>query len=148
MLKLSWLKKACKSLLEDETWVLKLMFLTDITGQLNKLNHQLQGADRTALNMFETWVAFVDKLAVLQIILPPHSDISNMYRSCPHSAAFQWMRYPNTFPNLNQSSKHDLETFRNMNTFSFLINPEIFNGHKFDKSLIENGYTGHGNAAN
>ncbi|KAJ3593948.1 hypothetical protein NHX12_006281 [Muraenolepis orangiensis] len=37
--------------LEDEKWVVKLMFLTD-TGHLNKLNLKLQGAGQTVLDMF------------------------------------------------------------------------------------------------
>ncbi|KAJ3585356.1 hypothetical protein NHX12_014077 [Muraenolepis orangiensis] len=50
--------------LEDEKWVVKLMFLTDITGHLNELNLKLQGAGQTVLDMFDTWKAFVGKLAV------------------------------------------------------------------------------------
>ncbi|KAJ3584302.1 hypothetical protein NHX12_014798 [Muraenolepis orangiensis] len=50
--------------LEDEKWVVKLMFLTDITGHLNKLNLKLQGAGQTVLDMFDTWKAFVGKLAI------------------------------------------------------------------------------------
>ncbi|KAF7651933.1 hypothetical protein LDENG_00103680 [Lucifuga dentata] len=35
--------------LTDETWLVKLMFLTDITGHLNTFNLQLQGAGQTVL---------------------------------------------------------------------------------------------------
>ncbi|KAJ3601181.1 hypothetical protein NHX12_032154 [Muraenolepis orangiensis] len=37
--------------LEDEKWVVKLMFLTDITGHLNKLNLKLQGAGQTVASI-------------------------------------------------------------------------------------------------
>ncbi|KAL7394016.1 hypothetical protein ABVT39_019370 [Epinephelus coioides] len=49
--------------LENEKWVVKLMFLMDITGHLNELNHQLQGAGQTVLDMYHTWATFVGKLA-------------------------------------------------------------------------------------
>uniref|UniRef100_A0A3B1J491 SPIN-DOC-like zinc-finger domain-containing protein n=1 Tax=Astyanax mexicanus TaxID=7994 RepID=A0A3B1J491_ASTMX len=50
--------------LEDEKWIVKLFFLADITGHLNELNLRLQGAGQTVMDMFETWTAFVAKLAV------------------------------------------------------------------------------------
>uniref|UniRef100_A0A3B1K4F4 DUF4371 domain-containing protein n=1 Tax=Astyanax mexicanus TaxID=7994 RepID=A0A3B1K4F4_ASTMX len=50
--------------LEDENCIVKHFFLADITGQLNELNLRLQGAGQTVLDMFETWTAFVTKLAV------------------------------------------------------------------------------------
>lgn len=37
--------------LEDETWLIKLAFLCDITEKLNELNQNLQGKDRTVINM-------------------------------------------------------------------------------------------------
>lgn len=37
--------------LHDEEWVMKLMFPTNITGYLNKLNLHLQGAGQTVLDM-------------------------------------------------------------------------------------------------
>lgn len=56
--------------LEDKKRIVKLMFLADITGHLHGLNLRLQGAGQTFLDMFETWTAFVGKLAVFS------SDIS------------------------------------------------------------------------
>ena len=38
--------------------------LADITEHLNGLNLRLQGAVQTISDMFETWTAFVSKLAV------------------------------------------------------------------------------------
>lgn len=53
VLKLSWLKKA-KSTLNSK---IRNLFLSDNTGHFNELNLWLQGAEQTALNMFETWAA-------------------------------------------------------------------------------------------
>lgn len=52
--------------LEDEKWIMKLMFLTDITGHLKKMNLRLEGAGQTVLEMYDAWVAFISKLAVFQ----------------------------------------------------------------------------------
>lgn len=57
-----------QSLLWTQRWDMgsvTYMFLTDITGHFSELNLWLQGAEQIALNMFETWAAFVDKLAIL-----------------------------------------------------------------------------------
>ena len=48
----------------DEKWLVDLLFLTDITTHLNKLNLRLQGAGQTVLDLFETWESFVAKLDV------------------------------------------------------------------------------------
>lgn len=50
--------------LEDEKWIMKLLFLADIMGHLNELNFRLRGAGQTVLGMFDTWRAFVGQLAV------------------------------------------------------------------------------------
>lgn len=50
----SWLKMDYPEL-EDEKWVVKLMFLTDITRHLTELNIRLQGAGQTVFDMFDTW---------------------------------------------------------------------------------------------
>ena len=50
--------------LEDRDWNTKLMFLSDITKHLNDLNLLLQGAGKTVLDLYDTWKAFVAKLAV------------------------------------------------------------------------------------
>ncbi|KAJ3581211.1 hypothetical protein NHX12_016914 [Muraenolepis orangiensis] len=65
--------------LEDEKWVMKLMFLTDITGHLNELNLKLQGAGQTVLDMFDTWKAFVGKLAVFS-----HDVATSTFRYFSH----------------------------------------------------------------
>ncbi|KAG6931716.1 GTF2I repeat domain containing 2B, partial [Chelydra serpentina] len=50
--------------LDDDKWLCKLMFLTDITAHLNKFNLCLRGAGQTVLDLYKTWKAFVVKLAV------------------------------------------------------------------------------------
>ena len=44
--------------LEDENWLLKLMFLTDINTHLNELNLKLQGQCHTVLDLFSYWKPF------------------------------------------------------------------------------------------
>lgn len=48
--------------LNDGEWLLDLAFLTDLTSMLNDLNLQLQGIDKTVINMISTFNAFKRKL--------------------------------------------------------------------------------------
>ena len=50
--------------LEDRDWIVKLMFLSDITKHLNDLNLLLQSAGKTVMDLYDTWKAFIAKLAV------------------------------------------------------------------------------------
>ncbi|XP_026475737.1 general transcription factor II-I repeat domain-containing protein 2-like, partial [Ctenocephalides felis] len=50
--------------LNDEEWLGKLMFLTDVTNHLNELNLKLQGKRQTVLELFEYWTAFASKLNI------------------------------------------------------------------------------------
>ena len=45
--------------LEDEKWLVKLIFLMDITTHLNELNLRLQGTGQTVMCLFEIWKGFV-----------------------------------------------------------------------------------------
>ena len=50
--------------LSTDAWLLDLGFLTDLTGKLNSLNHELQGKDRHLLHMISAVNAFKAKLCV------------------------------------------------------------------------------------
>ena len=50
--------------LEEENWLVKLMFLMDITMHLNKLHLCLHGPGKTVIGLLETWKGFVAKLDV------------------------------------------------------------------------------------
>ena len=50
--------------LEDEKWLVKLMFFADITMHLNKLNLRLQDTGQKVMCLFELWKGFVSKLDV------------------------------------------------------------------------------------
>ena len=50
--------------LEDEKWLVKLMFLADITTHLNELNLHLQGIGKTVMCLFEVCKGFASKLDV------------------------------------------------------------------------------------
>lgn len=83
--------------LEDKDWIVKCMFLADITGNLNELNQKLQGAGQTVLDMFETWMAFVGKLAVFShYIFPSIFHYFSHRESCPSTRASTALQYPHT----------------------------------------------------
>ena len=50
--------------LEEENWLVKLMFLVDITMHLNKLCFRLQGPEKTVIGLSEALKGFVAKLDV------------------------------------------------------------------------------------
>ena len=50
--------------LEDKKWLVKLMFLADITTHLNELNLRLQETGQKVMCLFELWKGFVSKLDV------------------------------------------------------------------------------------
>lgn len=51
--------------LDDDQWLLDLAFLTDLTNMLNELNLELQGKDKTVVNMISSVNAFKRKLQLL-----------------------------------------------------------------------------------
>ena len=50
------------SCLDDAEWVMRLGYLTDIFGQLNKLNLQMQGRNTNIIKFVDSFKAFIDKL--------------------------------------------------------------------------------------
>ena len=50
--------------LEDEKWLVKLMFLADINTHLLQLNLRLQHTGQKVICLFELWKGFVSKLNV------------------------------------------------------------------------------------
>ena len=50
--------------LDDEKWIVKLMFLADITTHLNKLSVRLQDLGQIVIDLFETRKGFLAKLDV------------------------------------------------------------------------------------
>ena len=125
--------------LEDEKWIVKLMFLTDITGHLSELNLRLQGAGQTVLDMFDTWTAFVGKLAVFS------KDIAtSTFRYFRHLRELSSQRNISTA--LIAAYMRELESefttrfgdFKRYGPmFSFLIKPDSFDGHDLDVSLMD-----------
>ena len=49
----------------NEEWLLDLAFLVDITGMLNELNLDLQGKDKTIVDMISAVTAFKQKLKLV-----------------------------------------------------------------------------------
>ncbi|XP_067947175.1 zinc finger BED domain-containing protein 5-like [Watersipora subatra] len=50
------------SWLNDAEWIIRLGYLTDIFGQLNKLNLQMQGRNTNIIKFVDCLKAFIDKL--------------------------------------------------------------------------------------
>lgn len=69
-------KHAEYSQLDDEQWLLDLAFLTDLTNMLNDLNLELQGKDKTVVDMMSSVNAFKRKLQLLSSKLQRH-DLGN-----------------------------------------------------------------------
>ena len=125
--------------LENEKWIVKLMFLADITGHLNVLNLRLQGAGQTVLDMFETWTAFVGKLAVFS------DDIS--------TSTFRYFRHLRELSSLRNINTAEITAYMRVleaefttrfvdfkrygPMFSILMKPNSFDGHDLDATLID-----------
>jgi len=62
--------------LNDDQWLLDLVFLTDLTNMLNHLNVELQGKDKTVINMIRSVNAFKRKMQHLSLKLQRH-DLAN-----------------------------------------------------------------------
>jgi len=62
--------------LNHDQWLLDLAFLTDLTNMLNDLNLELQGKDKTVVNMISSVNAFKRKLQHLSSKLQRH-DLGN-----------------------------------------------------------------------
>ncbi|KAK0146239.1 General transcription factor II-I repeat domain-containing protein 2 [Merluccius polli] len=103
--------------LEDEKWIVKLVFLADITGHLNGLNLRLQGAGQTVLDMFETWTAFVGKLAVFS------DDIS--------TSTFRYFRH------LRELSSHRNIRTAEITTYMHELEAEFKTRFDMEMQLIE-----------
>ena len=63
--------------LNDGQWLLDLAFLTDLTNLLNDLNVELQGKDKTVINMISSVNAFKRKMQHLSSKLRRH-DLANV----------------------------------------------------------------------
>lgn len=62
--------------LNDDRWLLDLPFLTDLANLLNELNMELQGKEKTVINMISSLNAFKGKLKLLSSKIQRH-DLRN-----------------------------------------------------------------------
>lgn len=118
--------------LEDEKWIVKLLFLADITGHLNELNLRLQGAGQTVLDIFETWTAFVAKLAVFSGDIASSTYFRHLrelssHRSISTAEIAEYMRELEA-----EFTTRFVDFKRYGPMFSFLIKPDSFDGHDLD----------------
>ncbi|KAJ8048208.1 General transcription factor II-I repeat domain-containing protein 2A [Holothuria leucospilota] len=131
-------------------WVMKLLFLADITGHLNELNLQLQGAGQTVLDMYETWATFVSKLPVSKkdietSAFPYFKHVGEHVLRLSAEAQAEYREHridtteiPKYIGDLESEFLKRFVDFRKYgDMFSFLIKPESFDGHEFDSFLID-----------
>ncbi|KAF7641054.1 hypothetical protein LDENG_00297180, partial [Lucifuga dentata] len=64
--------------LNDDQWLLDLAFLTDLTNMLNELNLELQGKDKTVVNMMSSVNAFKRKMQHLSSKLHDLGNFQNL----------------------------------------------------------------------
>ena len=112
--------------LENEKWLVKLMFLVDITTHLNELNLRLQGTGQTVMCLFEVRKGFVSKLDVYTREIQAAT-----FRYFKHLKAFSVDQQVNTVAidmyrrELTCQFCYKFQDFRHFNLlFSFLIKPE------------------------
>uniref|UniRef100_A0A3B4ESV8 DUF4371 domain-containing protein n=1 Tax=Pundamilia nyererei TaxID=303518 RepID=A0A3B4ESV8_9CICH len=132
-----WLKKGqSHSELEDEKWVEKRFFLTDIMGHLNKLNLKLQGSGQTVLDMRDTWEAFVQKLFSSDVETSMFCYFKRLRElSAQHSISTSEIHgYVQRLEKEFRMRFLDFQVYGPM--FSFLIKPESFN-EQLDLSLFK-----------
>ncbi|KAJ3606325.1 hypothetical protein NHX12_025846 [Muraenolepis orangiensis] len=111
--------------LEDEKWVVKLMFLTDITGHLNKLNLKLQGSGQTVLDIS-------DDVATSTFRYFSHLRELSLQHSI---STAEICKYISELESEFTTRFREFQKYGPM--FSFLIKPDSFDGHELDLSLID-----------
>ncbi|XP_064110289.1 general transcription factor II-I repeat domain-containing protein 2A-like [Macrobrachium nipponense] len=125
--------------LEDGDWIVKLMFLSDITKNLNEFNLLLQGAGKTVLGLYDNWKAFVAKLAI--------------YSTDVETGSFRYFKNLKNLSSMHPVNTSDLQLymqelksefsirfqdFQHMDpVFSFLIRPDTFKYSDLDTTLFE-----------
>ncbi|XP_064119030.1 general transcription factor II-I repeat domain-containing protein 2B-like [Macrobrachium nipponense] len=125
--------------LEDGDWIVKLMFLSDITKHLNEFNLLLQGAGKTVLDLYDNWKAFVAKLAI--------------YSTDVETGSFRYFKNLKNLSSMHPVNTSDLQLymqelksefsirfqdFQHMGpVFSFLIRPDTFKYSDLDTTLFE-----------
>ncbi|XP_064090842.1 general transcription factor II-I repeat domain-containing protein 2A-like [Macrobrachium nipponense] len=125
--------------LEDGDWIVKLMFLSDITKHLKEFNLLLQGAGKTVLDLYDNWKAFVAKLAI--------------YSTDVETGSFRYFKNLKNLSSMHPVNTSDLQLymqelksefsirfqdFQHMGpVFSFLIRPDTFKYSDLDTTLFE-----------
>ncbi|XP_075058530.1 zinc finger BED domain-containing protein 5-like [Mixophyes fleayi] len=123
----------------DSEWLCKLMFLTDITSQLNDLNLRLQGAGQTVLDLYECWKTFTEKLKVFL-----RDIFSETYRYFPNvkqlSTPSKMMvsKMHNYMDGLIKEFLERCQDFQKYGPmFSFLIKPDFFDVDLLDLNIFD-----------
>ncbi|XP_074847014.1 general transcription factor II-I repeat domain-containing protein 2A-like isoform X1 [Carettochelys insculpta] len=125
--------------LYDDKWVTQLMFLTDITTHLNELSFHLPGAGHTVMGLFETWKAFVAKVAGFSTDIDtfafcyfPH--LRELLKYCTISVA-EIKVYLQELASELSARFQDFRCFGPI--FSFLIKPDNFDADDLDSTVFQ-----------
>ena len=118
---------------------MKLMFLSDITKHLNDLNLLLQGAGKTVMDLYDTWKAFVAKLAVYSTDIKTGSF--RYFKNLKNLSAIHPVNTTNLqlyMQELESEFSIRFQDFQHMGpVFSFLIRPDTFKYSDLDTTLFE-----------
>ena len=117
-------------------WLLDLAFLTDLTNMLNDLNLQLQGKDKTGINMISSVNAFKRKMQHLTSKLHRHdlanfknlaAELETQTQSC---AQLDSARY------INQIDNCLSEFHRRFQDFALLVPVATFMCYPFQEDVV------------
>ncbi|KAJ4922048.1 hypothetical protein JOQ06_021512 [Pogonophryne albipinna] len=129
--------------LDDEEWLLDLAFLTDITHMLNELNLELQGKDRTVVDMISSVNAFKRRLHLLCSKLQ-RKDLANfqniaseLEKQGKDSALLDNMRYTEQVNNITSDFEKRFRDFALLEPIATFMCYPFSEDHDID-SLAQN----------
>ncbi|CAG9791321.1 unnamed protein product [Diatraea saccharalis] len=137
-------------ILKSESWLCDLAFLTDVTGHLNSINLELQGKDKTIMDMISTINSFKSKLQLL-INQLKKKDLKNFAcLKAKTSAVINYNKYETELGNILSEFERRFSDLQKLtNVVTFMIYPfscvdveitasEISNTFDMDLSSLEN----------
>lgn len=112
--------------LEDEKWLMKLAFLCDITEKLNELNLNLQGKDRTVIDMITLINTFKSQIQVQvsQLKRGELKNYKNMEEECTHNSNRDFKTFCKQLENLHLEFERRFADFAALEeVLSFMVFP-------------------------
>lgn len=125
--------------LEDRDWIVKLLFLSDITKHLNDFNLLLQGAGKTVIDLYDTWKAIVAKLTIYSTDIKTGSF--HYFKNLKNLSAIHPVNTTDLQVYMKQLKSEFSDRFQDFQhmgpVFSFLIRPDTFKYGELDIPLFE-----------